>query len=98
MLYLSQLLGAPVEDSQGARVGQIIDILIAQEEPAPRVTLLVEVQDDHLWNVPVESVEWHDNVLRFRTPVEQLSTQPAASSSQVASLQQNELNNHVNDL
>ena len=74
MLYLSQLLGAPIEDSQGARVGKIIDILIAQEEPAPRVTLLVEGQDDHRWYVPVESVEWHDSVLRLRTPVEQLST------------------------
>ncbi len=98
MLYLSQLLGAPVEDSQGARVGKIIDILIAQEEPAPRVTLLVEGQDDHRWYVPVESVEWHDNVLRLRTPLEQLSTQPAASSSQVVSLAQDVLDKQVIDL
>jgi hypothetical protein len=98
MLYLSQLLGAPIEDSQGARVGKIIDILIAQEEPAPRVTLLVEGQDDHRWYVPVESVEWHDSVLRLRTPVEQLSTQPAASSSQVVSLAQDVLDKQVIDL
>jgi len=26
MLYLSQLLGAPVEDHQGARAGKIVDI------------------------------------------------------------------------
>ena len=26
MLYLSQLLGAPVEDPQGERIGKIIDI------------------------------------------------------------------------
>ena len=98
MLYLSQLLGAPVEDSQGARVGKIIDILIAQEEPAPRVTLLVEGQDDHRWYVPVEAVEWHDSVWRLRTPVEQLSTQPAASSSQVVSLAQDVLDKQVIDL
>src|SRR5438270_7578921 len=98
MLYLSQLLGAPVEDSQGARVGKIIDILIAQEEPASRVTLLVEGQDDHRWYLPVETVEWHDNVLRLRTPLEQLSTQPAASSSQVVSLAQDVLDKQVIDL
>ena len=30
MLYLSQLLGAPVEDSQGERIGKIIDIEVTR--------------------------------------------------------------------
>ncbi len=98
MLYLSQLLSAPVEDSQGARVGKIIDILIAQEDSAPRTILLVEGPEDQRWCVPVESVEWHGNVLRLRAPIEQLSTQPGASSSLLISLAQDVLDKQVIDL
>src|SRR6185312_11015570 len=97
MLYLSQLPGAPVEDSQGTRVGKIIDILITQEEP-PHPILLVEGQEDHRWRVPVEYVEWHGNVLRLRIPVEQLYTQPVASSTQEISLIQDVLDKQVIDL
>jgi hypothetical protein len=32
MLYLSQLLGAPVEDHQGARAGKIVDINVPVAE------------------------------------------------------------------
>ena len=28
MFYLSQLLGAPVEDLQGARIGKVIDVIM----------------------------------------------------------------------
>ena len=98
MLYLSQLLGAPVEDAQGARVGKIIDIHIAQEGPTPRTILLIEGQDDQRWYVPAESVEWHGSVLRLGTPIEQLSTQPVASASQVVSLAQDVLDKQVIDL
>ena len=31
MMYLSQLLGAAVEDMQGARVGKIVDVLVDPE-------------------------------------------------------------------
>lgn len=98
MLYLSQLLGAPIEDSQGARVGKIIDIHIAQEGPTPRTILLVEGQEDQRWYVPTESLEWHGSILRLRTSVEQLSTQPVASASQVVSLAQDVLDKQVIDL
>ena len=95
MLYLSQLLGAPVEDSQGARIGKIIDIVVMRSitphtelTPAvssastavPLPTLVVEGQAEHKWYVPVEGVEWHDDTLRLRVPVEQLSTQPITPS------------------
>lgn len=91
MLYLSQLLGAPVEDSQGTRIGKIIDIVVMRSitplteqmtavspssTAAPLPTLVVEGQAEHKWYVPVEDVEWHGDTLRLRVPVEQLSTQP----------------------
>ena len=34
MIYLSQLLGAAVEDLQGARVGKIVDVLVDGFSPA----------------------------------------------------------------
>jgi magnesium transporter len=94
MLYLSQLLGAPVEDPQGMRIGKIIDIeetrFIVPSESTPVVTpastvlplptLIIEGQDEHTWYVPVEDVEWHDDTLRLRVPVEQLSMQPLTPS------------------
>jgi magnesium transporter len=95
MLYLSQLLGAPVEDSQGTRIGKIIDIVVMRSitpltglTPAassasaavPLPTLVIEGQTEHKWYVPVEDVEWHDDTLRLRMPVEQLSTQPITPS------------------
>ena len=99
MLYLSQLLGAPVEDPEGERVGKIIDILIAQQEESPsHLTLVVEGQEDRRWYVRTDAVELHDNVLRLRIPVEQLSSQPAASGAQEVSLVQDVLDKQVIDL
>jgi magnesium transporter len=95
MLYLSQLLGAPVEDSQGTRIGKIVDIVVMRPitpltelKPAtgsasaavPLPTLVIEGQAEHNWYVSVEDVEWHDDTLRLRISVEQLSTQPNAQS------------------
>ncbi len=95
MLYLSQLLGAPVEDSQGTRIGKIIDIVVMRSitplteltpvassasATVPLPTLVIEGQAEHKWYVPVEDVEWHDDTLRLRMPVEQLSTQPILPS------------------
>ena len=95
MLYLSQLLGSPVEDPQGERIGKIIDIqetrLISpiSESPSKAITpsnaalpliLVIEGYAEHTWYVPVEDVDWHDDVLRLRVPTQQLSTQPLTSS------------------
>jgi sporulation protein YlmC with PRC-barrel domain len=98
MLYLSQLLGAPVEDSEGARVGKIVDILIAQDEPAPQTILLIEGQEDRRWYVPAEVAEWRGNVLRLPADAEQLATQPVTSSSHLVSLAQDVLDKQVIDL
>src|SRR6266480_3164455 len=89
MLYLSQLLGAPVEDVHGARIGKLIDITvpaaqIGRPEPAYPNALLVEGEEEQSWRVPPEAVEWHENALRLRVPVEQLPVQQdGASPSEV---------------
>src|SRR5258708_34514640 len=85
MLYLSQLLGTPVEDALGTRIGKITDMLGPAPSPAPEAApvqvpataplLVIEGQADHLWYVPAGSVEWHDDTLRLRIPVEQLTTE-----------------------
>jgi len=89
MLYLSQLLGAPVEDPQGTRIGKITDIIVMRFIASPveqssvltpasagahLPTLVIEGQADQHWYLPVEDVEWHGDTLRLRVPVEQLST------------------------
>src|SRR6266567_3458620 len=61
MLYLSQLLGAPVEDAQGARIGKLIDITvpaaqIGRPEPAYPSALLVEGEEEQTLRVPVEQL------------------------------------------
>ncbi len=89
MLYLSQLLGTPVEDAWGTRIGKITDMLGTRfiaplpsseaalvQVPATAPVLVIEGQADHLWYVPAGSVEWHDDTLHLRIPVEQLATQP----------------------
>jgi magnesium transporter len=95
MLYLSQLLGAPVEEPQGERIGKIIDIeetrtisnisestpvIISPTNAATPPILVIEGNSEHTWYVPVEDVVWHDNILRLRVPTQQLSTQPLTSS------------------
>jgi len=95
MLYLSQLIGAPVEDPQGERIGKIIDIEetrtisnISESTPAaitptnaatPPI-LVIEGNSEHTWYVPVEDVDWHGDILRLRVPTQQLSTLPLTSS------------------
>lgn len=106
MLYLSQLLGVPVEDAQGARIGKVTDLIVSVEtlngEHMPaRVsgsTLLVEGQAEHHWYVPTDAVAWHEDALRLRVPLEQLSTEPAASSEQQISLAQEVLDKQVIDV
>ncbi len=95
MLYLSQLLGAPVEDPQGERIGKIKDIeetrsisplsestseAITVSQAASPLILVIEGDSEHTWYVPVEDVAWHENILRLRVPTQQLSTTPPTSS------------------
>jgi len=95
MLYLSQILGAPVEDPQGERIGKIKDIeetrsISTLSESTSAATtpthtaypplLVIEGYSEHTWYVPVENVDWHEDVLRLRVPTHQLSAQPLTSS------------------
>src|SRR5437588_13114307 len=103
MLYLSQLLGAPVEDVHGVRVGKIIDVLVpaarvGQSEPAYPTALLVEGEEDQPWYVPLQTVEQHDHVFRLNIPLEQLTFSPAPSSEQEVSLAHDVLDKQVIDI
>src|SRR5579863_2567583 len=77
MLYLSQLLGTPVEDLHGAHAGKIIDIAVSLQEMTPEAAfahaLIVEGQAEEPWSIPIQVVEWHgEKNLRLQIPVEQL--------------------------
>jgi CBS domain-containing protein/sporulation protein YlmC with PRC-barrel domain len=111
MLYLSQLLGSPVEDAQGARVGRIIDVIVgtrssASSTPvslAPAVPssipgLLIEGQDDQHWLVPAGAVEQHDSTLLLRIPLDQLTLQPGERAPQQVSLAREVLDKQVIDI
>jgi magnesium transporter len=77
MLYLSQLLGAPVDDLQEARLGRIIDLLVlrsqvGQSEPIYPSAFLFEGEEDTPWRVPLSALEFHDGDFRLLVPREQL--------------------------
>lgn len=78
MLYLSQLLGAPVLDQHNVRVGKIIDILaqasqVGQDNPAYPTALLVEVEDDQQRRVPITDVIRSEGAWHLRYPGERLA-------------------------
>jgi magnesium transporter len=103
MLYVSQLLGAPVEDIRGERVGKIIDILVsnpntATSGPVFPSALLVEGEEEEPWRVPIADVEWHDGVLRLRVPLDQLKQQPDVPGQQEVSLAHEVLDKQVIDI
>src|SRR5438067_1581239 len=107
MIYLSQLLGAAVEDNQGARVGKIVDVTInvgaglaSAQLHAPTFprALLIEGQAAQRWEVPTDVVEWRDNILRLRLSVEQLVLVSSEKSSQAISLAEDILDKQVIDI
>jgi CBS domain-containing protein/sporulation protein YlmC with PRC-barrel domain len=98
MFYLSQILGAPVEDISGERIGKISDVLISQGESLSSTVLLVEGQEDQWWRVPTDAIETQGNAFRLRVPFEQLPPQPASSSSREVSQMQEVLDKQVIDL
>ncbi|HEY6410655.1 MAG TPA: CBS domain-containing protein [Ktedonobacteraceae bacterium] len=103
MLYLSQLLGAPVEDHQGARAGKIVDFTmplaqLAQPEFSVPRALLVEDQEGQRRQIPLEAVEWHDHTLRLRLPLVQFSPHPTEPSADEVSLAEDVLDKQVIDI
>lgn len=55
MSFLSQVQGRPVFDADGARIGQLRDLLIDTSTPYPPVRSLVMERNGHRYSVP-----WHD--------------------------------------
>jgi magnesium transporter len=104
MLYLSQLLGAPVEDMRGERAGKIIDILVPASDvgssgPVFPSALLIEGEEEEPWRVPIADVEWLDGVLRLRVPIDQLiHYQPDVPNQQEVSLAHEVLDKQVIDI
>ena len=63
MMYLSQLIGAAVEDMQGARVGKIVDVLVDAIADAMRAdaiyrvpTVVVEGEGEQRWYMPADTM------------------------------------------
>src|SRR6266487_107097 len=100
MLYLSQLLGTPVEEQQDVRLGRLIDVLLNPEDVGSTVypdALLVEDEEDRLWRVPLVAVAWQqDELLRLSTPTSELT--PFAPSDQDIRLAQDVLDKQVIDI
>lgn len=103
MLYLSQLLGTPVEDRQSVRIGKISGVMVlstqvGRREPTYPSALLVGGQAEQSWRVPIEAVEWRGSTLRLNIPLEQLATQPAAPAEEELNLAQEVLDKQVIDI
>ncbi len=101
MLYLSQLLGAPVEDPQGTRIGKIIDITAEAErrsDPAYIDALLVEGPEDQTWRVPRQLVRWQADAAHVQVPAAQLSLLAAVAPDDEISLVHDVLDKQVIDI
>src|SRR6266699_3754600 len=103
MLYLSQLLGTPVEDPLGVRIGKISGVMIpaAQvgvSEPVYPSALLVEGEQGQSWRVPTAAVAWQGDALRLRVPLEQLAVRPQEAAAQELNLAREVLDKQVIDI
>jgi hypothetical protein len=89
MLYLSQLLGAPVDDLQEVRLGRITDIVVQalhgtvdKNNPTFPSALLVEGEEDQPWRLPLAALELHEGDIRLLIPREQLSSLSTEASDE----------------
>src|SRR5689334_9908809 len=100
MLYLSQVLGAPVEDQQNERVGRIVDVLVpvGSEAPPYPSALLVEGEEDLLWRVSPEAVERREGTMHLHVPLTQLTRYVSGSSEHEISLAQEVFDKQVIDI
>lgn len=103
MLYLSQLLGAPVEDSQGMRIGKVTDVMIpaaqaSSNELAQGSIILVEGEAEQPWRVPLEYATWQPPTLHLRVPRDQLATLATTPTSNEISLAHDILDKQVIDI
>jgi magnesium transporter len=104
MLYLSHLLGMPVEDQHHERIGKLIDVLVpGVQEGMPQTltypaALLVEGEAKQVWRVPLTAIERKDSVICLRVPVEQLTPQIGPITRPEVSLTHDVLDKQVIDV
>lgn len=101
MLYLSQMLNAPVEYPQQERVGKIIDVLtpvVRIGEAAYPSVLLVEGEEDQSWRIPLGSFERLEHAFLLHTPLTEFAQQPEEPSNQEIGLIRDVLDKQVVDI
>ncbi|HEX7737989.1 MAG TPA: CBS domain-containing protein [Ktedonobacteraceae bacterium] len=98
MLYLSQLQGAPVEDSSGTRIGKISDLLTIRDDQSQRCAFLIEGQDGQSWYVPADGVVWRDHTLHLSPGAPRLEPAAQALSPRQVALAGEVLDKQVIDL
>lgn len=98
MLYLSQLQGAPVEDSHGVRIGKISDLLTIRDDSSQRCVFLIEGQDGQFWRVSADGVTWRDHTLHLSLGASQLELVSQAPSPRQVALAGEVLDKQVIDL
>lgn len=105
MIYLSQLLGTPVEDEQGERVGKLTDVLVPLTHTEhvgdvyPNALHIVGADSSRSWRASLEEVAWQNATLRLCVPIDQLTEQNNDSSTaQEASLVREVLDHQVIDI
>lgn len=98
MIYLSQLINAPVEDLQGARVGKIVDVLVEVGTNAtPRVpTVVIEGEEEQRWYVPASAMRHGEGA--WQVPAEALVEASGEEVEQGVSLAREVLDKQVIDI
>ena len=67
MQFLTQVLGRPVDDSIGERIGKVRDVIVTPAEPLPVVSALVV--EDSSGHIIIPWRQLHEQVDRFTLPV-----------------------------
>ncbi len=98
MFYLSQLLGASVEDSQGVRVGKVSDLLTSRNNLSQECIFLVEGQDDRSWYATAHDAVWRDHTLHLSLQASQLELAVQPLFTQQVALARDVLDKQVIDL
>jgi flagellar motility protein MotE (MotC chaperone) len=98
MLYLSQLQGAPVEDSHGMRIGKIGDLLIERDDPSQSCVFLIEGQEDRSWSIFPIGARWHNHTLQLPLNASQLDLASRPTSPRQVALIGEVLDKQVIDL
>src|SRR5690348_15265603 len=89
MLYLSQLLGASVEDQRAERLGKISDVLVlasqvGRDEAAYPLALLVTDDEHHSWRIPTSQIARQDALWHLLAPPQQFALPSEPTPTEVS--------------